>query len=314
MPVNFSVVIPIYNEEENIPELYRRLSAVLEKLCRDEGCPADSYEVILVDDGSNDRSWELIRQLHKKDPRIKCINFSRNFGHHAAVLAGLNYSTGRYTILMDGDLQDQPEEIPKLVEKSREGNDIVQGISPKRHVNPIQECMSRAFHRLFVSISTIDPRTRLGLFRCLSGPVVEAIRKLPERALFLGGIISWVGFTTAHIPVNRSERYAGKSKYGFLKRVALALNAIASFSERPLILIFQFGIAVFIFSIIMFVYVIFRKLFYDISVVGWTSLFAAIFFSTGLITLSLSIVGLYISKLFIEIKQRPRYLIREHLE
>ena len=313
MPVNFSIVIPIYNEEENIPELYRRLTAVLEKLCGAEGYPADSYEIILVDDGSNDHSWEFIKQLHQKDQRIKGINFSRNFGHHAAVLAGLNYSAGNYTILMDGDLQDQPEEIPKLLEKSKEGNDIVQGITPKRHANLIQDCMSRAFRRLFVSISTIDPRTRTGLFRCLSRAVVESIKKLPERALFLGGIISWVGFTTAHVPVARSERYAGKSKYNFLKRFALAMNAISSFSERPLILIFQLGVAVSIFSIIMFLYVIFRKIFYNISVVGWTSLFAAIFFSTGLITLSLGMVGLYVSKLFIEIKQRPRYLIREYL-
>ena len=299
----FSVVIPIYNEEETIPELCRRLTAVLEKL--------GTYEIILVDDGSKDGSWTLITQLHEKDNRIKGISFSRNFGHHNAVFAGLDHIQGDVIILMDGDLQDQPEEIPKLLNKSKEGYDIVQGIVQKRHVNPLQNLLSRVFHSLFVKISTVDPKTRIGLFRCLTKPVVESIKKLPERAVFFGGIISWVGFKTAHVPVERAKRYAGKSKYNFLKRFALAMNAITSFSERPLILIFQVGIMVFIFSLFMFGYAIFRKIFYNVAIIGWTSLFASIFFSTGLITSSLSIIGLYISKLFIEIKQRPRYIIRE---
>ncbi len=299
----FSVVIPIYNEEETIPELCRRLTAVLEKL--------GTYEIILVDDGSKDGSWKLITQLHEQDTRIKGISFSRNFGHHNAVFAGLDHIQGDVIILMDGDLQDQPEEIPKLLNKSKEGYDIVQGIVQKRHVNPLQNLLSRVFHSLFVKISTVDPKTRIGLFRCLTKPVVESIKKLPERAVFFGGIISWVGFKTAHVPVERAKRYAGKSKYNFLKRFALAMNAITSFSERPLIFIFQVGIMVFIFSLFMFGYAIFRKIFYNVAIIGWTSLFASIFFSTGLITSSLSIIGLYISKLFIEIKQRPRYIIRE---
>lgn len=310
----FSVVIPIYNEEENITELYRRLTAVMEKLCIDEEYTIDDYEIIIVDDGSNDHSWQLIKELHKKDKRIKGISFSRNFGHHVAVLAGIDHSRGNYTILMDGDLQDQPEEIPKLIAKAKEGYDVTQGITFKRHLNPIQNLFSMVFHKLFTKISTVDPKTRIGLFRCLSRPVIESIKKLPERAIFFGGIVSWVGFKTVHVPVNRVTRYAGKSKYNFLKRFALAMNAIISFSERPLIFIFQLGMIVFIFSICMFGYAIIRKVFYNISITGWASLFAAIFFSTGLITLSLSVVGLYISKLFVEIKQRPRYIIRESIE
>jgi dolichol-phosphate mannosyltransferase len=302
----FSVVIPIYNEEETIPELCKRLTAVMEKL--------GTYEIFLVDDGSKDGSWKLISQLHEKDNRIKGISFSRNFGHHNAVFAGLDHIQGDVIILMDGDLQDQPEEIPTLLEKSKEGYDIVQGIVQKRHSNPLQNLLSRIFHILFVKISTVDPKTRIGLFRCLTKPVVESIKALPERAVFFGGIISWVGFKTAHVPVKRANRYAGKSKYNFLKRFALAMNAITSFSERPLIFIFKFGIVVFTFSLFMFGYAVFRKFYYDVAIIGWTSLFAAIFFSTGLITLSLSVVGLYISKLFIEIKQRPRYLIKEHLK
>jgi dolichol-phosphate mannosyltransferase len=299
----FSVVIPIYNEEETIPELWRRLTAVMEKL--------GTYEIILVDDGSKDGSWKLIKQLHEKDNRVKGISFSRNFGHHNAVLAGLEYVQGNFVILMDGDLQDQPEEIPKLLNESREGYDIVQGIVQRRHVNPLQNLLSKVFHKLFLKISNVDPQTRLGLFRCLTKPVVESIKELPERTVFFGGIISWIGFKTAHVPVERASRYTGKSKYNFLKRFALAMNAITSFSERPLIYIFQLGVIVFIFSIFMFGYAIYRKIFYDVAIMGWTSLFASIFFSTGLITSSLSIIGLYISKLFIEIKQRPRYIIRE---
>jgi glycosyltransferase involved in cell wall biosynthesis len=312
--LKFSVVIPIYNEEANILELYRRLNVVMEDLCIKEGFSQDCYEIIMVDDGSTDHSWQLIKELHEKDPRLKGISFSRNFGHHIAVLAGLDHSKGNYTILMDGDLQDQPEEIPKLINKTKEAYDIVQGIAPKRHSNPIQNFISKGFQKLFFKISTVDPKTRVGLFRCLSKPVVESIKKFPERAVFFGGILSLVGFKTAHVSVNRATRYAGKSKYNFLKRFALAMNAITSFSERPLVFIFQLGIIVFIFSILMFLYAIFRKIVYNVSIIGWTSLFAAIFFSTGLITLGLSVVGLYISKLFIEIKQRPRYIIKENTE
>jgi dolichol-phosphate mannosyltransferase len=307
----FSVVIPIYNEEENILELYRRLTAVLKKLCHDEGQASAVYEIIMVDDGSTDNSWRLIRELHEKDPMVKGINFSRNFGHHIAVLAGIDHLTGEYVILMDGDLQDPPEDIPLLVEKIKEGYDIVQGVASKRHTSIIMEMVSRLFHTLFVRASNVELRTRVGLFRCVRRPVIEAIKKLPERAIFFGGMLSWVGFKSHYVMVKRYNRYAGKTKYNFLKRFALAMNAITSFSERPLISIFQLGMITFMFSICMFVYVVYRKLFLNIQITGWTSLFAAIFFSTGLITLSLSVVGLYISKLFIEVKQRPRYIIKE---
>jgi dolichol-phosphate mannosyltransferase len=310
----FSVVIPTYNEEDNIPELYRRLTEVLENLCNAEGHIGSVYEIIMVDDGSTDKSWQLIKELHKKDPKVKGISFSRNFGHHIAVLAGIDHSKGEYIILMDGDLQDPPEEIPILIEKIKEGYEIVQGVASKRHASTIMEMISKLFHTLFVRASNVDIRVRVGLFRCIRRSVIEAIKKLPERAIFFGGMVSWVGFKTNYVTVKRYKRHAGKSKYNFLKRFALALNAITSFSERPLIFIFQVGMITFIISIGMFVYIIFKKIFYDIAIVGWTSLFAAIFFSTGLITLNLSFVGLYVSKLFIEAKQRPRYIVKEQVE
>lgn len=309
--IKYSFVIPIYNEEESIPELYRRLTEVLENFVKNEKDPLNSYEIIMVDDGSMDNSWKLIEELHETDSRIKGISFSRNFGHHAAVLAGIDHSRGYYTTLMDADLQDPPEEIPRLIEKAKEGYDLVQGISSKRHVNVFHNFVSLTFHKLFVKMATVDPRTRLGIFRCMNRPVVESIKKLSERSIFLGGLISWVGFKTAYITLNRAPRFAGKSKYNIFKKFALALNAIISFSERPLVFIFQLGMSAFVFSFFMFGYTIFKKVYYNVAVMGWTSLFAAIFFSTGLITLSVSVVGLYISKLFIEIKQRPRYIIKE---
>jgi dolichol-phosphate mannosyltransferase len=307
----YSVVIPINNEEDNIPELYTRLTAVLRKLCQDGGQTANAYEIILVDDGSTDNSWQLIKELHEKDPMVRGISFSRNFGHHVAVLAGVDYLKGEYIILMDGDLQDPPEEIPLIIDKIKEGYDIVQGVASKRHTNMIMEMTSKLFHRLFVKASNVELRTRVGLFRCVRRPVIEAIKKLPERAIFFGGMLSWVGFRSHYVTVKRHKRPAGKTKYNFLKRFALAMNAITSFSERPLISIFQLGMLTFIFSIGMFVYVVFKKIFFNSPIAGWASLFAAVFFSTGLITLSLSVVGLYISKLFIEVKQRPRYIIKE---
>lgn len=314
MSLEFSIAIPIYNEEENIHELYRRLTSVMELICTEWDIKKDGYEILIVDDGSTDNSWQTIKELHDKDPRLKGIRFSRNFGHHSAILAGLDYVQGNHIILMDGDLQDQPEEIPKLLSKTKEGYDIVQGIASKRHSNPIQNLISKIFQKLFFKISNVDPKTRVGLFRCLSKPVVDSIKKFPERSVFFGGILSLVGFNTTHVPVDRSPRHAGKSKYNFFRRSILALNAITSFSERPLVYIFKLGFIVFIFSISMFTYAFIRKIIYDIAIVGWTSLFAAIFFSTGLITISISVVGLYISKVFIEIKQRPRYIVREKIE
>lgn len=308
-----SIIIPIYNEEGNIPELYRRLTPVLETMCS-EGNAQDSYEIIMVDDGSKDRSWQLIKEFHEKDRRMKGLRFSRNFGHHAAVLAGIDHCKGAHAVLMDGDLQDRPEEIPKLVEKMKEGYDIVQGIGQKRHSGFIRNFSSKLFHRLFVEAATIDPRTRLGLFRCVKRSVIESIKKLPERAVFLGGIVSWVGFNTAYVTVERGERFASRSKYNFFRRLTLAMNAVTSFSERPLIFIFQIGMSVFIISILMIAYTIFKKIVYGVAITGWASLYAAIFFSTGLITLCLSVVGLYISKLFIEAKHRPRYILKEIAE
>jgi dolichol-phosphate mannosyltransferase len=307
----YSVVIPIYNEEENIHELYTRLTAVLRKLCHDEGQTANVYEIILVDDGSTDNSWQLIKELHEKDPMVRGISFSRNFGHHVAVLAGVDYLKGEYIIFMDGDLQDPPEEIPLMIKKIKEGYDVVQGVSSKRHTSYIMEMASKLFHRLFVNASNVELRTRVGLFRCVRRPVIEAIKKLPERAIYFGGMLLWVGFRSYYVTVKRNKRYAGTRKYNFLRRLGLALNAITSFSERPLISIFQLGMLTFIFSIGMFLYVVFKKIFFNSPITGWASLFAAIFFSTGLITLSLSVVGLYISKLFIEVKQRPRYIVKE---
>jgi len=303
---DFSVVIPIYNEEENIMELYKRLTTVMEKL--------GTYEIIIVDDGSKDNGWNIIKNLHGKDARIKGISFSRNFGHHIAVLAGIDHCTGNLTILMDGDLQDQPEEIPKLIAKAQEGYDIVQGISPQRHSNPLQNLFSKLFSMIFIRISTVDPKTRIGLFKCIKRPVVDAMKELPERTIFLGGMLSYIGYAMSYAPVQRGIRYAGRSKYNFLKRVSLAMNAVISFSERPLIYIFRLGMLVFFFSILMFLFAVSKKIFYNIPIIGWTSLFAAIFFSTGLITLSLSVVGIYISRIFIEIKQRPRYIIREIMD
>lgn len=312
--ISFSVIVPVYNEEENIPELCRRLVPVMEKACKESGSAADDFEIVLVDDGSRDRSWGLTQELHGRDARIKGLRFSRNFGHHAAVLAGLDYARGAYVILMDGDLQDQPEEIPKLIGKAREGYDIVQGVTAWRHDNPVLNFFSSAFRKVFAHLADLDAEIKFGLFRCLSRKVVDALGGLRERAVFLGGIVSWVGFSTAHVEVTRSRRYAGRAKYNFLRRFALSLNAITSFSERPLIYIFQIGMMVWMMSLVMFGYTVYMKIVRGVPIMGWASIFAAVLFSAGLIILSLSVVGLYISKLFIEIKQRPRYIVREIIQ
>ncbi len=301
----FSVVIPIYNEEENIPELYRRLTSVMEKL--------GTYEIILVDDGSKDKGWELIKELHNKDPRVRGISFSRNFGHHIAITAGIDDAKGEVTILMDGDLQDQPEEIPKLYEKYKGGYDVVYGIRKERHDTFIKKLTSFVFWYILRRFSGVDMPRGQTMLRMLSKRIIDVFKNMREYARFIHGMMAWAGFSVASVEVEHGQRKKGKSKYNIPRMFRLAFHAVTSFSTVPLRLSIYIGLISSLISVIVGMYFIYSKIFYGIPVLGYASIIVSIFFIGGIQLLMLGIFGEYLGRTYQETQRRPLYIIRDKL-
>ncbi|MBI5638834.1 MAG: glycosyltransferase family 2 protein [Nitrospirae bacterium] len=312
-PLQFSIVVPIYNEEENIPELYRRLTLVLEKLCADSRFPKESYEIILVDDGSKDRSWELIRGLHEKDSRVQGLSFSRNFGHHIAITAGMDYAEGEAVVLMDGDLQDPPEEIPKLYQKLKEGFDLVCGIREQRSDNFFRRLASRLFWIIFKGLMRLDIQENQSMLRIMSKRYLSNFKKINEKNRFLAGLFAWAGFNQATIQIKHSPRFAGTSKYNLWKMMKLTFNAVASFSYFPLQLAGILGLVISTVSFVYGVTLIVRRIFLDIDVAGWASTMVAILFMGGVQLAFLGLIGEYIGRIFSEVQRRPLYMIKERV-
>ena len=301
-----SVVIPVFNEEENLELLHRRLSKVLQHLCED-------YEIILVDDGSRDNSLQVIMRLRKSNPRVKVISFSRNFGHQMAITAGVDYASGNAVIVMDADLQDPPEVIPQLIEKWREGYDTVYAIRESRKDPILKRAIAFVFYRLFNRMSEIDVPVDAGDFRLMSRRVVDILRTMPERNRYLRGLASWVGFSQASISYARDERYRGERKYTLWQSARLAFDGITAFSHFPLRLVVHLGIVV---SLVGFLYIattIILALVYGRVVPGWTTLMAAVIFLGGVQLMVVGVVGAYIGRIYIEVQQRPLYLIKQKI-
>ncbi len=309
----FSIVIPIYNEEENIPELYRRLSAVLEKLCIDEGRSPTDYEIIMVDDGSSDNSWSLIRELHDRSPEVRGISFSRNFGQHIAVSAGIDRAEGEAVVLMDGDLQDPPEEIPKLYNKLKEGYDVVCGIRETRSDNFYRKFISILFWIVFKTLLKLDITENQSMLRIMSKRFVTNFRKITERNRFLAGLFAWTGFDQTTIRIEHAPRFAGRTKYTFWKLIKLTLNGFTSFSYLPLQLA---GITGLFFSFISFmlgIWFIIQKLVFEIDVAGWASIMLSILFIGGVQLAFLGLIGEYLGRVFTEVQKRPLYMVKEKI-
>lgn len=305
-PVDHSIVIPIFNEEETLPELYRRLTAVM-------GGVGGSYEIILVDDGSHDRSFPIMRELHQQDARVKALRFSRNFGHHMALTAGIDYAAGRAVILMDGDLQDQPEEIPRLLAKLAEGYDIVHGLRVHRKGHFVKRTASRLFvaatNRVIGSGQPINSE----IFRVMDRRVVDELKRCREVSRFVTGLVSWLGFRQVGVDVEHGARYAGRSKYNVWKLVMLALNTFTSFSYFPLQLASYVGFLTAIASLVGGIYLICLKLAFGIPVPGYASFLVAILFLGGIQLIMLGIIGEYVGRIYTEAQDRPLYVIRERL-
>jgi len=303
---NLSVVIPVFNENTLINELIRRVKLNVEKITQD-------YEIILVDDGSSDSTWEKISDEARLENRIKGIKFSRNFGHHYAITAGLHEADGQWVVVMDGDLQDRPEVIPELYSKAQEGFEVVFVSRKNRPEKLYYRIAQRLFYLILRILSGIEFDSKQANFSIINKKVVDAFKSFPESARFYGSTIKWLGFTRTQIFADHGVRFAGRPSYTLKKRIKLASDIILSFSERPLKFSIGLGISLSLFSLGLAIWVVLRSIFFGYSVTGWASIISAIFFSTGILLVVIGISAVYIGEIFREVKNRPLYIIDQKI-
>ena len=303
---HLSVVIPVYNESSLIGELVSRVKQNVKLI-------TDDFEIILVDDGSQDATWELIELESKSEKRIKGIKFSRNFGHHYAITAGLHQAVGEWVVVMDGDLQDRPEVIPELYKKALEGFEVVFVSRQNRPEKIYYRFAQKLFYLILRIFSGTDFNSRQANFSILSLKVVEAFKSFPENARFYGSTIRWLGFNRAEIYADHGKRFSGKPSYTLKKRIKLASDIIISFSERPLKFAIGLGLVMSSIAFITTSWIIYKSVFYGYSVIGWASIVSVIIFSTGIILVVIGIVGVYVGEIFRQVKNRPLYIISEIL-
>jgi dolichol-phosphate mannosyltransferase len=299
-----SVVIPVFNENTLINELIRRVKLNVEKITQD-------YEIILVDDGSSDSTWEKISDEARLENRIKGIKFSRNFGHHYAITAGLHEAAGQWVVVMDGDLQDRPEVIPELYSKAQEGFEVVFVSRKNRPEKLYYRIAQRLFYLILRILSGIEFDSKQANFSIINKKVVEAFRNFPEHARFYGSTLKWLGFKRSEVFADHGVRFSGKPAYSLKKRIKLASDIIIAFSERPLKLAIGLGVLISTFSTIIAIWLVYGKFNWGFSVTGWTSLMFSIFFLSGILFVILGIHGIYLGRLFQEVKNRPLYIVSE---
>ncbi len=306
MPPTYSFIVPIYNEEVILEELYRRLKQVMNYL-------DEPVELILVDDGSRDRSLALIRSFHQVDPRVCYLSLARNFGHQVAVTAGLNFATGKAVVILDADLQDPPELIPAMIDLWRQGYEVVYGQRTQRQKEHwFKRLMAYGFYRVLKQLADVEIPTDTGDFCLIDSRVVAILNAMPERNRYIRGLRSWVGFRQTAITFERAPRYAGQEKYTFHKSLALAVNGLVSFSKVPLRIATYVGLFAALVSIIMLFLVIYWRVVYPTSpLTGYATIAAAIFFLGAVQLFSIGILGEYIGRIYEEVKNRPLYTLAE---
>jgi len=300
----YSIIIPIYNENDIIPELYRRLKLAADSL----DAPA---EFIFVDDASSDESFLRLEELHASDPRIKVIRLSRNFGHQVAITAGLDHANGDAVMMMDGDLQDPPELLPQLAARWKEGFQVVYTVKRSRKEHFLMRLAFSTFYRVMHAFSPIAIPMEAGNFSLLDRRVVEVFRRMPERNRYISGMRAWAGFKQTGIEFDRGARFAGKPKMTLRRLINLALDGVISFSNAPLRLSIYVGIGTAGLSFVITGYVLYAKLFTNTAILGWASTIAAVTFIGGMILLTLGVIGEYIGRIYDEVKQRPIYIVKD---
>lgn len=305
--MKLSIIIPCFNEEEVLNLLSERLKKILSYL------KLEDYEVIIINDGSTDNSEGIIKSLAATDERFKAIHLSRNFGHQAALLAGLANSTGDAIFLLDADLQDPPELIKRFLEKYQEGYEIVYGVKKSRRENIFKKISYKAYYRILKLVADVDIPLESGDFCLLSRRVVSIIVSMPERNKFLRGLRSWVGFKQCAIKYHRDKRHQGHSKYTFSKLLKLSNDGIFGFSKLPLKISFWLGTFICLLCLILGITLLFLYYIYDFHQLlpGYTSIILSVLFLGGIQLLSLGIIGGYVGRIYDVTRQRPEYIIKE---
>jgi dolichol-phosphate mannosyltransferase len=299
-----SVVAPVYNESAVVEEFHRRVTAAL--------ADVGDYEIVVVDDGSSDGTWDILRRLAAGDPHLRLFRLSRNFGHQAALTAGIDVARGDAIVTIDADLQDPPELIPALVERWQQGFDVVYAVRTARAGEARLRLAAIAFfYRLIGAITATEVPHDVGDFRLVSRRAADALRGMPERARFLRGMAGWIGFKQTGVEYARDARFAGKSKYPFASLLRLALDGIVSFSIAPIRLVTALGFALVIFCIGVFAWVLYVQFVESRHPAGWTSVIAVVLLLGGVQLLSLGVIGQYVARIFEESKRRPLYLFED---
>ena len=299
---HISIVVPVYKAESCLEELYRRLKAALEPITPD-------FEIVLVEDCGGDHSWPIIMELAQRDARVKGLQFSRNFGQHFGITAGLDHCDGDWVVVMDCDLQDRPEEIPRLYAKAQEGHEIVLARRGKRNHPLFKRMLSWAFYRLFSYLADTEYDPQAGNYRIISRKVVAGYRQMRERSRFFGSLVNWMGYPTASIDVQHDDRFDGQSTYTFGKLWQLAAETIIAYSDKPLRLAIRGGFLIAALAFLCGIYVLVRNLLYGSPVMGWSSLMVSFYLIGGIIIALLGIIGIYLGRTYDETKRRPLYLI-----
>lgn len=298
-----SVVIPVFNEQENLLELYRRLVVVLRQVEPD-------YEIVFVDDGSRDASLELLARLASDDPRVIVIALARNFGHQAAISAGLDQAHGSAVVVMDADLQDPPEVLEQFIKGWRQGHDVVYAVREHRKEGWIKRTCYALFYRLLQRVANIEIPLDAGDFCIMDRRVVDLLVSMPERNRFVRGIRSWVGLDQVGLRYERQARYAGKTKYSYYRLLTLALDGLVSFSFVPLRVISGIGMVVSLVSIVLAVVYAVQKLTIGLSPPGFPTTIVAIFFLAGIQLITIGVIGEYVGRIFEEVERRPMYVVQ----
>lgn len=301
-----SVVIPVFNEQDNITPLIKRLLPILEKY---------NYELLLVDDGSKDNTATRVREHAADNKNIKLLSFNRNFGHQIALTAGHHSAKGACVISMDADLQDPPEVIPEMIAKWKNGAKVVYAKRKKRDVDSMfKKKTAEMFYGFINSLSDTPIPENVGDFRLIDREVVDYLNNLPEHSPFLRGLVAWSGYTEDFVYFNRQERFSGKTHYSFSKMLNFALDGITSFSIKPLRIATYMGFTTATFGFLGIIYAVIGKFFLPIPwVTGWTGIFVGVMFIGGVQLITIGIIGEYISKIYIEVLRRPHYIVKEKI-
>lgn len=303
--VDYSIVIPVYNEEEVIEHTYERLKTVMQS--------ADgNYELLFINDGSKDRSVDILLQLSEQDKTIKIVDFSRNFGHQIAITAGMDYAAGNAIVIIDADLQDPPELILEMIQKWKEGYDVVYAKRTARKGETFfKKQTASAFYRTLRAMTEIDIPIDTGDFRLIDRKVCAQMNNIHEKNRFVRGLVSWVGFKQTAVEYERDERFAGETKYPLKRMLKLSLDGITSFSYKPLKLANYLGASLSVIGFVYMLIVLYQKLFTSTTVTGWSSIIVIQLFFSGITLMMLGVIGEYIGRIYDEAKNRPLYIVKD---